>query len=164
MGTSGVPFKPDRHLLICSIKKYKGVIAHIAEAFHVDRGTLRKYVFKDPELSKLLEEERADWVDDLCDLAEGTLLYTVAQREDLMASLRATQFVLNNHGRKRGYTPPGAHDDGKAEAEKVAAQATLTRVIDAISAKAGAQPIAPIVYQNSMQVEASHREEGDHTD
>lgn len=135
MGTPGVPFDPPRELIVAAIKKYKGVVSHIAIQFDVTVMTMRRYLNKDPELCALLEEARICWVDELCDVAEGTLLHTVGQREDLSAAMRAVQFALNNHGRKRGYIHPGANDDSKQEAANAAAARQIDRVIDALAGK-----------------------------
>jgi hypothetical protein len=115
MGTQGVPLSYDRSYICEIIKKRKGVITHICEDLDVSHAAILRYIKNDPDLDQLLKEARHHYSDTLCDLAEGTLLFTVGQREDLTAALRSAQFILNNQGRNRGYTPPTMQAAGEEQ-------------------------------------------------
>lgn len=106
MGTPGVPFNIPKEVILEAIKTRKGVITHICKDLSSAHGTLIKHINADSDLKAALDAARHEYDDILCDVAEGTMLYTAGQREDLSAAISACKFVLNNKGKKRGYTPP----------------------------------------------------------
>ncbi len=121
MGTPGVPFEPNRQKIVESIKKHKGVVTHMCKELHAQHGTLIKYINNDPELKQMLLEARHAYAEELCDYSEEGILYTVKQREDLSSCISAAKFVLNNIGRKRGYSPiPTSPGDERSPAVEFA--------------------------------------------
>lgn len=120
MGTQGVPWNVPKSRILESIRAKKGVITHICKDLDVHYDTVTRHIKKDPELQEALDLARNEYDDLICDMSENTLLYAVSQREDLSSGIRAAQFVLNNKGRKRGYTPPSVNpDQGKQESAVV---------------------------------------------
>lgn len=106
MGTPGVPFNVPKAVILESIKKRQGVIVNISKDLDVCYETCLKHIRLDQELSDELDRQRNAYKEELCDLAENTLKSALIQTKDLPSALSSSKFVLNNLGRKRGYTPP----------------------------------------------------------
>jgi hypothetical protein len=105
MGTQGVPLNIPKSAIIDSIKKNNGVLTYVCRELDIHHSTALKIINADPELVELLKEERHSFTENLCDLSENVLKEALIQREDLNSAIRSSQYVLNNQGRKRGYTP-----------------------------------------------------------
>ena len=72
----------------------------------------------DPEIKDALDEARTEYDTILCDSAENALLFALNQREDIGSAVRSAQYVLNNKGRRRGYTPPSVSQNQNSEGDR----------------------------------------------
>lgn len=113
MAIAGIPFDIPPARIVQSIKSQKGVVTGICKELDICWHTYAKHIRDVPEYKELIELARHDYDDTLCDLAENALARALRQEEDMSASLKAAQFVLNNRGRKRGYKPPAMQVDEK---------------------------------------------------
>lgn len=136
MGTSGVPWNVPKNRIIEAIKAKRGVLTHVCKELDAAHETVLRHINKDPELKAVLDAARHEYDDLICDLSENTLLYAVSQKEDLSNGIRAAQFVLNNKGRKRGYTPPTVVNPQDQAFEKNA----MEKIADGIAQLRSGQP------------------------
>jgi len=108
MGTPGVLLDIPKEVLVCALKKNKGVLSRVGVSLDICRDSVRKLVVKH-DLQELLDTLRCNYKNTLLDDAEDNLSFAMQQRDkDLNNALKASFFVLNNMGRERGYTPPTA--------------------------------------------------------
>jgi broad-specificity NMP kinase len=116
MGTPGVPFNIPKSRILETIKKKKGVVTQICLELDIAYDTYAKHIKSDPELKSAIDVARNDYDETICDLAETALMRALNQEQDLSASLSSAKFVLNNKGKKRGYSPiPVVADNKEAE-------------------------------------------------
>lgn len=115
MGTPGVPWKAPKSVILECIKNRKGVVTHICADLHIAYDTYAKHIKNDPELKEAIDTARNDYETTLCDMAETALMRALNQKDDLSAAISSAKFVLNNRGRKRGYTPPTVNDSKDLE-------------------------------------------------
>jgi hypothetical protein len=106
MGTPGVPFNIKKSRILESIKKKKGVVTQILLDLDIAYDTYAKHIRDNPELKEAIDSARNDFDDTICDMAETALMRSLKQEQDLSASLSSAKFVLNNKGKKRGYSAP----------------------------------------------------------
>ena len=106
MGTPGVAYQVNIPDILKVIEEKRGVVTQIHKQLGISHTFFYELIAKYPEIKKAIDEARLVLDDTLCDAAENALLFALSQREDLGSSVRSAQYVLNNKGRKRGYTPP----------------------------------------------------------
>lgn len=106
MGLQGVKNTSSKSDILKAIRDKKGVVTYIYKELGMSHTTFYEILNSDPEYKVALDEARKDLDDTLCDAAENALMFALSQRDDLGSSVRSAQYVLNNKGRKRGYTPP----------------------------------------------------------
>jgi hypothetical protein len=107
MAIPGVKFEPKYEDIVNAIKKYDGIITNIANHFGVWRGTMAKYLTQNPEFNLLVQEAREEMMERRLDEAEETLFILNKMRDEEPAvALKASQYLLNNQGRKRNYNHP----------------------------------------------------------
>lgn len=116
MGTPGVPINIPKKYIVEAIKKHYGVIRDISVELDIHHVTLYKLINADPELQKILAEERNQYYENKIDKADKIIDLILDSQEDLDRSLKASMFLLNTHekARARGYTPPAL---GQADQE-----------------------------------------------
>lgn len=107
MGTSGVKFDRSKDDIIDAIKKHRGKLYKVAKQLNCHYETVRKYTDDDPDIVQLIHDLRHGYDEDLCDLAEDTLVDAMEARVgDMGNALKSAFFVLNNKGKDRGYNHP----------------------------------------------------------
>ncbi len=107
----GIPFEASKEAVVAALKKRNGVITEAAKEFGVDRHTLAKRIHQDKDLEDLSLELRCNLVEQRLDCAEDTIAFAIEQRKnDLGNALKASFFMLNNLGKKRGYNHPRSND------------------------------------------------------
>jgi hypothetical protein len=106
MGLGGVKYNPDISEILKVIEEKRGVVTQIHKQLGISHTLFYELIAEYPQLKTALDKSRLELDNILCDSAENALLYALSQREDLGSSVRSAQYVLNNKGRKRGYTPP----------------------------------------------------------
>jgi hypothetical protein len=106
MSVQGVKFNPPYKDITDAIEKYNGVLANIARHFKVSRSTINVFINSNPELKQLVDIERAEYIETMCDDAEETINRLIKDKEEPAVALKAAQFALNNQARKRNYNHP----------------------------------------------------------
>ena len=113
MAISGKPWDIEKNTIITILKKHNGVLTRSARELGVAPHTLRLKIQEDPELVKILADERNSFDTTMLDMAENTLMYAMGlQKSDVNAALKASFYALNNKGRERGYQRIKGDEDG----------------------------------------------------
>ena len=97
-----------------------GVFSKTAKTLGCDHGALIKCVKNNPELHALANELRKSYVESRKDTAESVMdiLMRNADSDDgalVGHAFKASQFILNNHGRDRDYAHPHAKEADEGE-------------------------------------------------
>ena len=87
--------------LTAALRESKGAVSIAAKRLGIDRTTIYNYIKRWPEAAAVLEEVR----DEVCDIAE-LKLYAMINNEDHKDQLKAIQYQLDTHGRRRGWGAP----------------------------------------------------------
>ncbi len=123
MGTPGVPFNPKKDDIVNSIKKWNGRISRIAKEMDCCFQTILNYLSENPELRKLVDEQRQHRDFSLCELAEDALQECLQKvDEDRGSALKSAMYVLNSKGAARNYYAPNTpdkHTDGRYTPEEI---------------------------------------------
>lgn len=117
MGVSGVPLNYKKSDIVHALTKAGGRIRHAAQYLECSPHSVYRIINADPELLDLLNSLRYDTDERLLDKAEDKLESILDQIEDVNSGLRASMFVLNTKGAKRGYLPAevaAAQEEAKA--------------------------------------------------
>lgn len=99
----GVPWNPNKTVVLDALKRSDGVITFAAEALGVCRATLFTYVSKHPDVKEFVDSMRYSYDTKLLDGAENVLKKAI-EGVDLDKALKSAFFVLNNKGSERGYS------------------------------------------------------------
>lgn len=114
-----------------ALRECKGIATATAKRLGMGRRTLYRYFDKYPELREVVTEQR----EELCDMAEVQLIKHVKE-----GNLRAVIYVLNSHGRDRGWGERLRHEhSGKLEVSTGAEGLSTEKVagsVDALLAQA----------------------------
>ena len=132
MGTQGVKCTLTKSEVTEAIKKHDGMLTHAASDLHVCFTTLKNLVDADEELRKLVDDLRCARAYILTHAAEDTLKKCVTKVEaDAPTALKASMYILNNLGRKMGYS----HEQTKAVQEQTISQTQILKALsdDALS-------------------------------
>jgi predicted transcriptional regulator len=119
MGVGGVPFRPKKESIISALKKHGGIVTRAAIELGVARWVLSKYLSKHKEFDELKEDLRQNFRAQLCDKAETALEEILTQNEDTTNRLRSAQYILNNLGKERGYSPLAVQASGETARELI---------------------------------------------
>lgn len=128
MALPGVKYIPDIDSILKVIEVKKGIVTQIYKQIGISHTKFYELVDEYPELKVALDKARNDFECTLLDAAENSLLYALEQREDVGSSIRSAQYVLNNKGRKRGYTPPTVTNPLDQASEK----SLIEKIVDGI--------------------------------
>jgi hypothetical protein len=111
MGLQGVEWTATKSDISDAIKKTNGVLYRTAQHLNIARYTLYRRIQEDEELQQLIIDIRNDYIEKKLDIAEETNLSAMEKRDkDMTNALKASFFVLNNLGKKRGYNHPRSND------------------------------------------------------
>jgi len=146
MGVSGVPLPITHAEIKEAIKKHKGVVSSVCKTLNMGHNAFYVRMAEDPTIKQCLDEARSEFDDFICDLSENVLTYALSQRDDLSSALGSAKYVLNNKGKKRGYSPiPVSNENKDTEILEV------LNGIKSISENSGGK----IVEQPGMETEQS---------
>lgn len=84
-----------------ALRDSKGAISIAAKRLNCDPSTIYKRLDQWPDVREILEEVRAE----VCDIAE-LKLYAMINNDEHKDQLKAIQYQLDTHGRKRGWGKP----------------------------------------------------------
>ena len=105
MPCRGVFWDPPEHIVIEAIRKTRGQNKHTCALLQIDIRTYLKYLSRHPDVVAERDEERNGYHDHLLDSAEECLEKAMQnQGEDPSNALKASFYVLNSKGDKRGWT------------------------------------------------------------
>jgi len=128
MATGGVKYQPNIPEIIKVIHEKRGICNQIHVALGIGHTKFYELLDEYPELKAAVDKARAHYNVDLCEDAQHGLHYTIKQRDDLGALVRACQYVLNNKGRFLGYTPLTATTAVVEQDEKICILDKLDRL------------------------------------
>jgi len=97
-------FDPPKKDWSLACVKFNGNMSAMAQSFNVSRLALQRYVARDLEAKKILDETRGYNPDHILDLAEQAIKFAlISYKEKPGVALRATQQVLECGGDIRNY-------------------------------------------------------------
>lgn len=111
MAIPGVKWTASKSDIVDAIVRNEGVITKIAKDLGVSHQTIYVYFAANPDVEAINTEMRNQFVSKMCDKAERTIDHLMSRTDDEPAvALKASQYVLNNQARKRGYTTHDAEN------------------------------------------------------
>lgn len=149
MGLQGVPFNVSKKKMIEMLELCRGNLHEVARRLGYRPNTIRMAIER-MNLRPKVEQERSHVPDEYCDIAETVLERCMKDEKDNRTALAAAQFVLNNHGKKRGYAHPSTQ--APIPTEKPKEMAELFRAMDAIQSRVVAErPLSNKGFQENQK-------------
>ena len=118
MAHGGIPISEqvESALIISTLKKNNGVISKAARELGLHRDTLTAFFNSSEELKEILKKARLDYVTsrlDICEEVMDTLMTRID--DDPNHAFKSAMYILNNHGKDRGYAHPDAVNATEAQ-------------------------------------------------
>jgi regulatory Fis family protein len=103
---TGIAFNPEITDITDALKECHGIVAHAAKKLGINKDTLYEYLKKYPELKEQLAKIREHNTQDLLDLSENAIRYSLINiKENPRTGLDAAKYVLDKKGKSREWHP-----------------------------------------------------------
>lgn len=169
MGLQGVAFKATDLEIIDKIKEFHGRIEVVATYFGVTPQTIYNRINRSPEIKTALEEEREHTLEVDLDMAQTAIRVALGRTDEdnIDSALRASFYLLNNKGKKRGFAHPESVSK-ESSAEHIAVMQEHTKIL--LARNASEQALAsfglskePSVDQHLSSIDAPESAPPSHT-